>query len=250
MATIIRKNSAPSAPPPKKRGGLIAALLLLAAAFGCGIIYKASGITAALILGFVALAAGVITLVITVLFGGASPSGSAEAKRYGDRGERATGSILERYLPDDYTVIQNAKIRYGGGVSETDNIIVGRTGVFVVEVKNIKGRVSGSYADKNWLQNKTDRYGIAHQKEFYSPVRQIGTHIWRLANLLRDNKIFTHVSGAVYFANPKTSVFLRGEPNDIPVFTYRTTQELLDYIKSGNANLSDGKIQKIIQLLQ
>ncbi len=170
-------------------------------------------------------------------------------KRYGNKGERRAGFVLERYLPDGYTVIQNVKIYYGDGVSETDNIVVGKTGVFIIEVKYMKGTVYGSYDARYWLQDKVDRYDIEHQKEFYSPVKQIKTHIWRLANFLRDNNLFTHVRGAVYFANPETEIEISSEGSDIPVFTYGSTQDMLDYIMSGKNCLSDSKIQKIIQLL-
>jgi len=245
MADLIQKDQEPSAPAPKNKGNKIAALIFLVLAVVCGLVYWKTNLTVVLAVGGGALLISFINFIAGINF----PTYTPEAKRYGDMGERVTGSILERYLPDGYTVIQNAKIYYDDGVSETDNIIVGRTGVFVVEVKNIKGYITGDYADRDWHQDKTDRYGIEHEKEFYSPVKQIGTHIYRLANFLRDNKIFTHINGAVYFANPATEVELTGEPNNVPVFTHDTTQELLDYIMSGTANLSESKIQKIIQLL-
>ena len=244
MADLIQKNNKPSAPEPNHTGNKIVAFIFLAVAVICGMFYLETHSVVALAIGGFALLISFIAFMTGLTF----PSYTPEAKRYGDMGERRAGSVLEQYLPDGYTIIQNAKIHYGDGVSEIDNIIVGRTGVFIVEVKNMKGTIYGNYEDKYWLQDKVDQYDIEHKKEFYSPVKQIGTHIYRLANHLRDNKIFTHINGAVYFANPVTSVYIGGESNDIPIYTYHTTHALLDYIMSGTANLSDSTIQKIVRL--
>lgn len=178
-----------------------------------------------------------------------SPLFTAPEKRYGNRGERKAGSVLERYLPGNYTVIQNVKVSYDGKTSEIDNVVVGRTGVFIIEVKNMKGNILGDCASRQWSQIKIDQYDIEHQKEFYSPIKQVGTHIYRLANYLRDNRIFTHINGAVYFANRQTRVHLNGKENDIPVFTYKSTNALINYITSGEEALNNKQIEKIISLL-
>lgn len=189
---------------------------------------------------------GLIIAIIVLL----SPEKTPETKRYGNIGERKAYEILERSLPEGYIILQNVFVTYGDRTSEIDFVVVGKTGVFVIEVKNMKGKVIGDYSDKNWLHKKIDQYDIEHQDTFYSPVKQIGTHIFRLKNYLRDNKVFTHISGAVYFVNPKSKVSVSGEPNDIPIYTYKSTHAMLNYITSGTANLSDSTIQKIIQLLK
>ena len=241
MADLIRKNSGPSKPG----FGKIIAAILFVTAFFCLVYYLYSHSFLAAVSAFLSVFCG-FSILIT---GRASKKESAEIKRYGEIGERAAGSVLERCLPDGYTVIQNAVIRYGGEKSEIDNIVVGKTGIFIVEVKNNKGIINGNYNWHDWIQDKTDRYDIEHEKTFYSPVKQVGTHIYRLANYLRDNKVFTHVYGAVYFVNRDAKIIINGKPNEIPVFSYRTTKELLDYIRSGEANLTDRTIQKILQLL-
>ncbi|MBE6720507.1 MAG: NERD domain-containing protein [Ruminococcaceae bacterium] len=242
MAELIRKDD--KAPQPKKSGAVKAGLmfLLLAAVFG---------LIAAITDIFVFIGGSVASVVISVLIFCVHLSDGLNgkaAKRYGIIGERQAGVILQKYLPEEYTVIQNAVITYGGRTSEIDNIVVGRTGVFVIEVKYVKGSITGNYEWKNWRQHKVDQYGIAHSKEFYSPVKQVGTHVFRLANYLRDNKVFTHVSGVVYFANSETHVTLGGSGN-IPVYSFSTTQDMLNYIKDGTADLSAKTVNKTIKLI-
>ncbi len=249
MAKIIQKNiEPPKSPKPKKTINKTFAILFFLGAVFCGVAYLSINTFHLLMLAFLLLLCCFISWLTCFDF---NYDYKSAKERYGEAGERMTGSILGRYLPDGYTVVQNSIITYDGHKSEIDNIIVGKTGVFIVEVKNVKGDIIGNYEDKHWFQNKTDKYGIEHPaKELYNPVKQVGTHIYRLANHLRDNKIFTHISGAVYFANPQANIFIKGDLNDIPIFTYNSTHKMIDYIKNGTANLSDNTIEKILDLLK
>ncbi len=247
MARIIRNNNEPPAEQKKGKTAIkvIAALLLVCAAIS-GIIYLYSYSKEFMVLCFVLFVAFVIAWLTCLNYNANSIS---EIEWFGEKGERITGNILEEYLPDDYTVIQNKIIEYGDGKSETDNIVVGKSGVFIIEVKNMKGDIFGDVEEKYWIKDKTDQYDIEHQKEFYSPVKQVGTHVYRLANYLRENKISVYVNGAVYFANSQANLYLEGEFDSIPVFDYRNTRKMIEYIMSGTANLSKKNIERIIQLL-
>lgn len=154
-------------------------------------------------------------------------------------------------LPDDYVIFRNMKISFDNRISEIDNIIVGKSGVFVVEIKNNNGNIFGDYSDKEWIHNKIGRGGTPYSKSFYNPVKQVGTHVYRLSHYLKDNNIRTYVNGIVYFANPRTNVTVSGEPNNIPVFSYNTNQgqDMIEYILNGKENLSNESIHKIIHLL-
>ena len=249
MADLIQKNNEPFVPEPKGGNGSdIIAIVFLVAALACCTAFLFTSKT-------VLLAAGAVLFIIsTVIFLANRPqdrhSTYTPGKFYGDMGERRAGSILETYLPDDCTVIQNARVYFDGKTSEIDNIVIGSSGVFIVEVKNMKGRIYGDYNEQYWLQDKIDQYDIEHKKEFYSPVKQVGTHIYRLANFLRDNKIFTNISGAVYFTNPQASVRVVGEQGNIPVFSFHSTQKLIEYINSGDSELSEDTIKRIIEVLK
>lgn len=242
MAKIIKKNNEPQTPETKTNS--IPIIILVIIVLISGAVFYIEKINEALIPCLAAIA-----LLFGIFLSKAAVSYTPESKSYGNLGEEVAGVMLEKFLPDSYTVIQNAVISYGSGQSEIDNIVIGRSGVFIIEVKNSKGTIIGDCENKDWLQQKTDRYGIEHQKYFYNPIKQVGTHIYRLANYLRDNKIFTHIKGAVYFANSNTSLSIHGDTDNIPVFSFYSQNEMIDYIKEGTANLSDKTIERIIQLL-
>ena len=62
----------------------------------------------------------------------------------GKRGEKIAFDVLN-CLPEEYCIYENICVTYNGKTSELDNIIVGPTGIFIVEVKNHKGIISGDY---------------------------------------------------------------------------------------------------------
>jgi Ca2+/Na+ antiporter len=172
-----------------------------------------------------------------------------EQERYGAIGELKTGIYLQEILPDDFTVIQNTVVHYNGGQSEIDNIVIGKTGIFIIEVKTMKGKVYADYDAHDWKKVKTDKYGIEHEKEFYSPVKQVGTHVYRLAKTLRGMGIYTYVRAVVYFSDPDTDVIISGEEKDTPIFTYQTRDKMRDYLCNSGQILTMATINKAVNFL-
>lgn len=173
---------------------------------------------------------------------------NAAIKQAGKEGENATGSLLAQ-LPASYTVIMNAVVTYDGKSSEIDNIVVGPTGVFIIETKNHNGTITANYNAHDWQQYKVGRGGTPYTKTFYSPVKQVGTHVYRLAHYLRENHINTRINAAVYFSHPEAKVNVTGTPNNTPVFTAAETQALFQYIMSGTAQLTPETVNRIVQLI-
>ncbi len=145
-------------------------------------------------------------------------------------GEKITRKIIEK-LPDDYLGFQNIKVTYKGETSEIDMVVVGPNGVFVIETKHLNGHIKG-YSGKTWAQEKVGRRGRVYTNNFYSPIKQAGTHIYHLANYLRDHGGDVYVVGAVYFSNPETTYEGIKTQNDITVICskHNGEQALTDYI--------------------
>lgn len=245
MAKVIKKNE-----PFKKqqaRGKLlvvVGALLCLLSSVGCAVYGAKAEQPRFFLFGVVGGAIGILTLTLFLLH----RLRTADIRRAGKTGEDMTGRFLAQ-LPDSYTVIMNAVITYDGKQSEIDNIVVGPTGVFVIETKNHNGTITADYNAHDWLQVKVGRGGTTYRKTFYSPVKQVGTHVYRLAHYLRQHRVNTRIEAAVFFANPQARVRLVGEPDGIPVFTADTASRLYHFITDAPQKLSPAMVKHIVKLL-
>ncbi len=199
---------------------------------------------------------GVVSLTIVCFLGifffvwlGGYMNKNAKIVASGIKGERETENLIKK-LPNGYTAFTNINVTYQGKNSEIDTVVVGKGGVFVIETKNPKGIISGNYDDQNWLQTK-HMGKQTHQKTFYNPRKQVGTHVYRLANFLRSSGVKANVTAAVYFSNPEATLSLSGNPGEIPVFCYSDNGEnaLLKFIKNGGEAISETEVKKIIKIL-
>lgn len=174
----------------------------------------------------------------------------ASSLKYGIKGERDTAALIER-LPDGYYGIQNATVSFEGKQSEIDMIVVGPSGVFIVESKSRNGQITGDYDARYWTQHKVGRGGTPYSSDFYSPVKQVGTHVYRLAHFLRSRGMGVNIEGAVYMSSDNSEVFLSGTPGRIPVFTNTPDgiDRLYKFILSGKAHLSRQSIGAICNIL-
>lgn len=193
---------------------------------------------------------GVVLLIAILVYCGYNISESnTDILVSGINGERIATKILSA-LPDGYTIFQDVIVTYGNKKSEIDNIIVGRSGVFIVEVKNHNGHIEGDLKDKYWTQHKVGRGGTPYADEMYNPVKQVGTQIYCLANYLRQNGVNTYIEGMVYFANKTCLISLTGN-SDISVYSSTDSDEdrLCGRILSGNHNLDLRSINHICKLI-
>lgn len=152
----------------------------------------------------------------------------------GVSGEKAAINMLAKALPDNYRCITNLRIYYDGRESELDLVVVGDTGVYIVEVKNHKGVISGNYNDYELTQTKRNEI-----KTLNNPVRQVSTHADRLSRFLRDKGINVWVQGTVFFNNPDAIIEINDIPeNGKPIFAANSNgKELLtNYIKTHHRN--------------
>lgn len=122
--------------------------------------------------------------------------------RDGLKGETAVDSRLDAILEDDWTLISGYRNRGG----EIDRILVGTTGVFAIEIKNVIGHISCRrdiwkrtfYTKRNQLLNKLfpirDKNGRSPSQQLNSASRQLERHLCRSYPSLRIVRliIFTH----------------------------------------------------------
>lgn len=132
-----------------------------------------------------------------------SRSRKSRAEILGERGERKVSSYLEDLPYEDYQVFNDILIRDGSYTTQIDHIIISHFGVFVIETKNIHGKVYGSYHSEYWKQYLPDsgykRFGFTQEHKLRNPLWQNKGHIKSLRRLVFGNDVPVH--GIVAFPN-------------------------------------------------
>lgn len=173
--------------------------------------------------------------------------GKRKALRSGLRGEDDTQNLLAS-LPEDYYVLGDLQLQVGSERSQVDHVVVGPTGVFVIESKNHNGYIEGNENDHDVIQHKTGRKGGQYKKKMYNPVKQVGTHVYRVSEVFRREQIPVWVRGLVFFSNPAAKINIRTEK--IPVFSMEDQgSSLLHFLRAKKQEklLNDSEIQYIVQ---
>lgn len=248
MARVIhRENNL--AQPYKKHKDKGTALLI-----SSGVLFVITVFTLPLFLFTYGLS-GILTMLLWILtmvcfiFGGININ-KARIYKSGLVGEAISQGALSN-LPDDYYVLPSINIEYEGKISQLDHLIVGPTGVFIVETKNVKGYIVGTDDDKDITIHKVGQKGGQYESKMYNPTKQVGTHVYRTSGFLREYGIHTWVAGMVYFTNPASTVHLQS--NKIPVFSESENggKEICNYILNyDNRNpLSEEEINKIVNII-
>lgn len=139
--------------------------------------------------------------------------------RAGIIGERKVTVTLSQALNDDYSLFNDVtltSIPYGN----IDHIVVGPTGVFVIETKNHKGRIS--YYGDNWE-------GIRGQR----PSSQVRINAMRVKKILNASESLRseayYVHGVVVFVNVHAELIERKPPDHVQILRI---DELVSYITS------------------
>lgn len=119
----------------------------------------------------------------------------------GKRGEKKVSSRLDKLPSDDYMVLNDVLIKSGNYTTQIDHIVISRYGVFVIETKNIHGKIYGSENAEYWKQYLPDvgfkRYGTTQEHQLRNPFWQNAGHIKSLRRLVFGNDVPIH--GVVVF---------------------------------------------------
>ena len=132
-----------------------------------------------------------------------TPQYSSRAEAIGDYGEKRVSSFLENLNCEEYRVYNDLLIRNGNFTTQVDHIVISRYGVFVLETKNIHGKVYGGGNAEFWKQYLPDtgykRYGFTQEHQIRNPIWQNDGHIKTLRKLVFGNDV--PVYGIVVFPN-------------------------------------------------
>jgi hypothetical protein len=152
--------------------------------------------------------------------------------RRGLIGEQKVAETLMTALGDEYSLFNDVMLK-GMNFGNIDHIVVGPTGIFAIETKNIKGKIS--YYGDSWE-------GVGNR----SPSRQARINAMRIKRILASpvgsNSIPFWVQGIVVFANNKAELTKKKLPEYVEV---TKINELANHIKNKPKRLETRQIEQI-----
>ncbi len=167
----------------------------------------------------------------------------------GIRGEKLTLDTLKE-LDSEHWIVTDKTITYKGQSSELDFVVIGPTGVCIVECKHLTGKILADPEEKYWNRVKVSHSGVERTKNFYSPVKQVNTHLYRLKKILQEEGISVHLDSAVFFSDPESQVRFRDKQTDTPVFWGEKGRDmLLSFIRKPRNPLTPQEVLKITEIL-
>ena len=127
----------------------------------------------------------------------------------GFSGERHVSQVLARGLSSDFVLVNGLKLPRGAG--DVDHLVVGPTGVFLLETKTMAGRIECA-PDGTWRRTKVGRAGTQYEAYIGDPAAQVQRNIFAVRNCLRQQipSLFDGtplwIEGLVVFAHPRTEL--------------------------------------------
>jgi hypothetical protein len=94
-------------------------------------------------------------------------------------GEGTVARRLKTLPHNKYIVFNDVMLKTNRGSVQIDHIVVSVYGIFVIETKNISGRISGDEKSQHWIKDNN-----GHQYEFFNPIIQNQGHINALCHRL------------------------------------------------------------------
>lgn len=152
-------------------------------------------------------------------------------------------------LNDGYHVFNDIVIEIKGKRTKLGTIIVGNNGVFIIEIKNVKGNIIGSISDNNIIVERNIA-GLNYYRNIYNPYKKVQKHADIFNRYLKMNNIRCHVIGLVFFNNDD----LIFEKNIVNIdnskgLIFDNSIELLRKIKLVNLNYTEEEKKEIISAI-
>ena len=166
----------------------------------------------------------------------------SEQKRAGIRGEKFTIKLIRETMRNEDILLCNVRISFEGKKTEIDNVILNKRGIYIIEVKNYVGIITGGLNDYEWSKTKTTASGNEYTSVVKNPINQVRRQVYLLANYLKANGINIWIEGYAFLVegnSPIQSAYILHDQKDIDAAIHLRT----------NNKLSSKTREKIIELL-
>ena len=191
---------------------------------------------------FAAIIILILLIAIVVAKKGNKSFIESQQKQAGRRRELFARQVIQEILRDDDILLNNVKLYADNKQAEADNIIINSRGIFIFEVKNLRGTLLGDDDTYDWLQIKDAGYGNAYQKTVKNPIKQVKRQIYILSKMLKDNDINIWIEGYVFFVQGNSPVH-----SDYVVDTQADIDRIIH--DGNNQNISEIAINNIREIL-
>lgn len=166
----------------------------------------------------------------------------------GRRGEQKMADLLAERLADDHVILNDLELRVAHERAQIDHLVIGPSGIYVVESKFWAGTLTGDAGDAQWTQTKSDGTTRSVKSPVQQCERQRRMFITLLAAKVPEDRIhalavFTHPAVQLRIANAKDRVFttrdavrfINDRCFDPPVLAPAAVMELAEQINRGQA---------------
>lgn len=168
-----------------------------------------------------------------------------ERWRRGLKGEKLIEKNLSGKLNDEYSLYSDVLLKDGERSGNIDHIVVGPTGIFIIETKNNEGIITyDCYGWKGLVENK-------------NPVFQVNRNMFRVKDVLKNCEIFSdkmpYLKSIVVFSNPKAKLRILNEPEygcKIIQIKDKEDPSLAEIIKNEPIRFSTQEIKQIEKCLE
>lgn len=183
----------------------------------------------------------IVTSVIIFFISGNRNSQNEEQERQlaGERGEKLVTAEIESVMRKDDYLFTNVEISFNNSETECDNIIINNFGVFIIEVKNYSGSLSGNENDDEWVERK-----YFEKKRVKNPIKQVRRQIDILSKLLKNNGLRAWIEGYVILIHNNSPV----DSKYIIPFKRAEIDRIIH--TQGKNKLTNEQVEKISNIIQ
>ncbi|MES1933289.1 hypothetical protein T35B1_11797 [Salinisphaera shabanensis T35B1] len=173
-------------------------------------------------------------------------------RRVGYRGEMTVVRRISGVLPEGYALFNQLAVpnpRSRTGATEIDAIVLGPTGITVIEVKSNRGTViAGSDLDRYWPVRKVGRKGTVYYAQMRNPVRQATRQACALRHYLKSRGINVWVDALVVAGSRKTQ-WRTDHIHRVPLLPLKTRRIENALLGSNARALDDSVVLRAAELL-
>ncbi len=162
----------------------------------------------------------------------------------GLKGEVTVTQTLHQTLPNDCYILNDVTVRRGWHSAQMDHIVVTPRGIFLVETKNWRGRITGAADDRRWRQ---DKGGGQPPVYLSNPILQNRRHVEIFRHWLRAHGVdWPDVFPVLVMMAPSAEWDVRNlsvpilRPNDAAEYIAKT---------AGSRTYSEQEVDSVINLL-